>query len=59
MTRTLYCQQRGWPERKGLWRLLSKSYGGVREGGLGREGIKFAIEDMTEVRMMVIRTPGA
>ena len=34
-------------------------YGGVKESGLGREGVKFAIEDMTEVRMMVLRTPGA
>lgn len=31
-------------------------YGGVKDSGLGREGIRWAIEDMTEVRMMVIRT---
>jgi hypothetical protein len=24
---------------------------------LGREGLRFAIEDMTEIRLMVIRTP--
>jgi acyl-CoA reductase-like NAD-dependent aldehyde dehydrogenase len=32
-------------------------YGGVKDSGLGREGIRFAMEDMTEIRMMVIRTP--
>jgi len=39
------------------WRVDHMPYGGVKESGLGREGIKFAIEDMTEVRMMVIRKP--
>ena len=32
-------------------------YGGVKDSGLGREGIRFAIEDMTEIRLMVLRTP--
>jgi len=41
------------------WRVDHMPYGGVKESGLGREGIKFAIEDMTEIRLMVIRTPGA
>ncbi|MFW5926615.1 MAG: aldehyde dehydrogenase family protein [Wenzhouxiangella sp.] len=30
-------------------------YGGVKDSGLGREGIRFAIEDMTEIRMLAIR----
>lgn len=30
-------------------------YGGVKDSGLGREGICFAIEDMTEIRMLAIR----
>ena len=30
-------------------------YGGVKDSGLGREGIKFAIEDMTEIRLLAIR----
>jgi acyl-CoA reductase-like NAD-dependent aldehyde dehydrogenase len=30
-------------------------YGGVKDSGLGREGIKFAIADMTEIRLLVIR----
>ncbi len=41
------------------WRVDHMPYGGVKDSGLGREGLKFAIEDMTEVRLMVIRTPGA
>jgi glyceraldehyde-3-phosphate dehydrogenase (NADP+) len=28
-------------------------YGGVKSSGLSREGIKYAIEDMTEMRLMV------
>ena len=39
------------------WRVDHMPYGGVKESGLGREGIRFAIEDMTEIRMMVVRTP--
>lgn len=39
------------------WRVDNMPYGGVKESGLGREGIRFAIEDMTEIRLMVIRTP--
>jgi acyl-CoA reductase-like NAD-dependent aldehyde dehydrogenase len=31
-------------------------YGGIKDSGLGREGIRFAIEDMTEIRMLVIRS---
>ena len=40
------------------WRVDHMPYGGVKESGLGREGIRFAIEDMTEIRMLVVRTPG-
>lgn len=39
------------------WRVDNMPYGGVKESGLGREGIRFAIEDMTELRLMVLRTP--
>jgi acyl-CoA reductase-like NAD-dependent aldehyde dehydrogenase len=31
-------------------------YGGVKESGTGREGPRYAIEEMTEMRMMVINT---
>ncbi|MEN1729545.1 MAG: aldehyde dehydrogenase family protein [Pseudomonadota bacterium] len=30
-------------------------YGGVKDSGLGREGIKYAIEDMIEIRLLAIR----
>jgi acyl-CoA reductase-like NAD-dependent aldehyde dehydrogenase len=30
-------------------------YGGTKDSGLGREGIRWAIESMTEVRLLVIR----
>lgn len=39
------------------WRVDHMPYGGVKESGLGREGIRFAIEDMTEIRLLVIREP--
>ncbi len=29
-------------------------YGGVKSSGLSREGIRYAIEDMTEMRLLVI-----
>ncbi len=37
------------------WRADQMPYGGVKASGLGREGVRYAIEDMTEVRMMVVR----
>ncbi len=33
-------------------------YGGVKESGIGREGLRWAIEDMTELRLMVVAQPG-
>tara|TARA_R110001592_G_scaffold54017_2_gene165509 strand:+ start:5536 stop:6972 length:1437 start_codon:yes stop_codon:yes gene_type:complete len=39
------------------WRVDHMPYGGVKDSGLGREGIKYAIQDMTELRLMVIRNP--
>ncbi|MCC6160525.1 MAG: aldehyde dehydrogenase family protein [Deltaproteobacteria bacterium] len=37
------------------WRVDHMPYGGVKDSGLGREGIRFAIEEMTEVRLMALR----
>lgn len=37
------------------WRVDHMPYGGVKESGFGREGIRWAIEDMTEIRLMVLR----
>ncbi|MDZ7269010.1 MAG: aldehyde dehydrogenase family protein [candidate division KSB1 bacterium] len=39
------------------WRVDHMPYGGVKESGLGREGIRFAMEEMTEIRMMILRKP--
>lgn len=36
-------------------RIDNMPYGGVKDSGLGREGIRFAMEDMTEIRNLVIR----
>jgi len=41
------------------WRVDNMPYGGVKDSGLGREGVRFAMEDMTEIRNLVIRTPQA
>ncbi len=65
-TRDIHKAQKAWNELEvgGVvigdipsWRIDHMPYGGVKESGLGREGIRFAIEDMTEIRLMVIRTP--
>jgi len=37
------------------YRVDNMPYGGVKDSGLGREGVKFAMEDMTEIRNLVIR----
>lgn len=37
------------------FRVDNMPYGGVKQSGLGREGVRYAIEDMTEQRLLVIR----
>jgi acyl-CoA reductase-like NAD-dependent aldehyde dehydrogenase len=39
------------------YRIDNMPYGGVKDSGLGREGVRFAMEDMTEIRNLVIRSP--
>lgn len=65
-TRDLYKAHQAWNELEvgGVvigdvpsWRVDNMPYGGVKESGLGREGIRFAMQDMTELKLMVIRTP--
>ncbi len=41
------------------FRVDNMPYGGVKDSGLGREGVRFAIEDMTEIRNLVVRRGGA
>lgn len=38
------------------WRVDHMPYGGVKESGIGREGVRFAMQDMTEIRNLVIRS---
>ncbi|MGV3484845.1 MAG: aldehyde dehydrogenase family protein [Planctomycetaceae bacterium] len=65
-TRDLYKMQQAWEQLEvgGVmigdvpsWRVDNMPYGGVKDSGLGREGVRFAMEEMTEIRNLVIRTP--
>ena len=65
-TRDFYKVQQAWDEMEvgGVvvgdvpsYRVDNMPYGGVKDSGLGREGVRFAMEDMTEIRNLVIRTP--
>ena len=37
------------------FRVDSMPYGGIRDSGFGREGVRFAIEEMTERKLLVHR----
>ena len=65
-TRDIYKAHRAWDtlEVGGVvigdvpsWRVDHMPYGGVKNSGLGREGLRFSMEEMTEIRLMVLRTP--
>lgn len=32
-------------------------YGGVKESGIGREGVRYDIEEMTEPKLLVLNLP--
>jgi NAD-dependent aldehyde dehydrogenases len=39
------------------YRIDHMPYGGVKDSGMGREGLRWSIEDMTELRLMVMAQP--
>ena len=36
------------------WRMDQMPYGGMKDSGVGREGLKYAIEEMTERKLLVM-----
>jgi acyl-CoA reductase-like NAD-dependent aldehyde dehydrogenase len=40
------------------FRVDSMPYGGVKSSGVGREGVRYAIDDMSDLRLMVMRDAG-
>ena len=41
-----------------VYRIDHMPYGGVKDSGLSREGVRYAIEDMTETRLLVVNRLG-
>jgi len=41
-----------------LWRADLMPYGGVKNSGIGREGVRYAVEEMTEVKNIVVHGVG-
>jgi acyl-CoA reductase-like NAD-dependent aldehyde dehydrogenase len=39
------------------FRVDNMPYGSEKQSGIGREGVRWAIEHMSEVRLLVMRTP--
>jgi acyl-CoA reductase-like NAD-dependent aldehyde dehydrogenase len=42
-----------------FYRAVQMPYGGVRDSGHGREGVRYAMEEMTEVRTLILPVPEA
>lgn len=38
------------------FRVENMPYGGIKDSGFGREGARYAMEDMTEIRALIVRT---
>ena len=41
-----------------LWRADLMPYGGVKNSGIGREGVRYAVEEMTEIKNVVVHGVG-
>jgi acyl-CoA reductase-like NAD-dependent aldehyde dehydrogenase len=37
------------------FRIDTMPFGGVKKSGIGREGIKYAIEEMTEIKLVILK----
>jgi acyl-CoA reductase-like NAD-dependent aldehyde dehydrogenase len=42
-----------------FFRAVQQPYGGARDSGYGREGVSFAMDEMTEPRLLVVPVPAA
>lgn len=64
-TRDIYKAEKAWNKLKvgtviindvPSWRVDHMPYGGVKGSGIGREGIRYSIQEMTEIRQFILRT---
>jgi acyl-CoA reductase-like NAD-dependent aldehyde dehydrogenase len=47
-----------WINEASSYRQDNYPYGGVKENGIGREGVKYAIDEMTEMKFIGINLNG-